>query len=248
MLDQGRYEHIDDRSARRRCRPRHAEPARPVERGQRRAPRRAGPAAARVRRRRRRPRARHHRRRPGVLRRRRLQPDGRRLQRPGDHAGGGPPDRRPPPGVLEAGHLGGQRLRDGTRRHRGPARRRRLRGALGGVRRHPRRDGHRRRRRRPGHLAAADGRQPGQVLPDDRRAPPGRGGRAARARQLRRRRRRRRRRGDGAGEPPRGRSGAGDLGVEDGDQRLHADGVEPRAAAVAGLEGRTMAPPTTARP
>ena len=49
-------------------------------------------------------------------------------QRPGDHARGGPPDRRPPPGVLEAGHLGGQRLRDGPRRHRGPAGRRRLRG------------------------------------------------------------------------------------------------------------------------
>ena len=42
-------------------------------------------------------------------------------------------------------------------------------GALGRVRRHPREDGHRRRRRRPGHLAAAHGRQPGQVLPDDRR-------------------------------------------------------------------------------
>ena len=33
--------------------------------------------------------------------------------------------------------------------------------------------------------------------------------------------------------PPGRRSGPGDLGVEDGDQRLHADGVEPRPAAVA---------------
>ena len=94
---------------------------------------------------------------------------------------------------------------------------------VGGVRRHPREDGHRRRRRRPGDLAAADGRQPGQVLPDDRRPRLT----AAEAERL----------GlvnfvvdDGtvvdealalAGAPGR-RARPGDLGVEDGRQQLHA--------------------------
>ena len=42
--------------------------------------------------------------------------------------------------------------------------------------------------------------------------------------------------------------GPGDLGVEDGHQRLHADGVEHGAPAVAGLEGARCRRPTTARP
>ena len=182
--------------------------------------------------------ARADRRRAGVLRRRRLLPGARRRHGRRHDARGGPPDRRPPPGVSEAGHLGRQRLRHGPRRDRRPALRRRVRRRVGRVRRHPREDGHRRGRRRPGHLVAADGSQPGQVLPHDRRPRHRGGGRANGPRQLRRTGRDGRRRGAGAGGAARGRTWRGHLGVEDGHQQLHALGVEHRAAAIAQPGGR----------
>ena len=164
----------------------------------------------------------HHRRRPGVLRRWRLQlaaPTRPPSDQPGMRRG---PDRGPPARVRKPDHLRGQRLRHGPRRHGGPAVRRRGGGTRRRLRRHARQDRDRRRRRRPGHLAVPHGRQPGQVLPDDRRPAPRRGGRAARPGELRRRGRRADDRGPRHRRPPGEGAGAGHRGVQGADQPLAA--------------------------
>ena len=94
--------------------------------------------------------------------------------------------RRQPRGDREAGGGGGERRRGRPRRDDRAALRRRLHGGHGAHRRPARQGGPRARRRRRGDLAAARRPRPRQGVPDDRRPPRRRRGRAHRPREPRR--------------------------------------------------------------